>query len=90
MSSDVFTMSVRIPADSPADMRIRVHLALVEVALDRGLAAQTRQFEQSCIDNEAPVEHLADLLQWHHDRMQVWRAQTLADVRTWLREECMS
>jgi hypothetical protein len=81
MTHEPFTMSVRLPSNTSSDVRMRVALALVEAALDRLMADGQRAFEQSLVDNEAPVEDLADLLIWQHEEALAWRSRTLEDMR---------
>jgi hypothetical protein len=84
MTSDPFSMTLRIPSDTPADVRVRVALALAEASIDRGLANQWRRFEQSLVDNECPADQLADILLWSYEHLQEERARLVEEVRATL------
>jgi hypothetical protein len=92
MTSDLSRLAVRIPSDTPADVRVRVVLALTEAAIDRALAMQWRAFEQSLITNDCPADQLADVLLWSYEHFQETRARLLeeaharivAEVAEWL------
>jgi hypothetical protein len=86
MTSESFQMAVKIPTDNSLEVKMRIAMALVEAAIDRALAARQTAFEQSCIDNVAPLDHLADLMLWHHEEMLAWREQALAGLRQRLGE----
>ena len=54
--------------------------------IDRILERQRCAFEQSLIDNLAPIDAIPDLLRWQHEQASTWRARTLAQICQWLVE----
>jgi hypothetical protein len=87
MTRDPFCLSARIPSDTPADVRVRIALALHEAAVDHALALQWQRFEQSLVDNDCPADQLADLLLWSHEHFQQERARLMDEARVQIAAE---
>src|SRR6185503_17198619 len=76
MTRDPFCLSARIPSDTPADVRVRIALAL-----------HGQRFEQSLVDNDCPADQLADLLLWSHEHFQQERARLMDEARVQIAAE---